>query len=187
MKKLLWLLLLPVSAFAADAVVNWTHPTQFTDGSALAVGNIASTRVEFGSCAGTAFGVKAGEVIVPAPATTATITNLAPGTHCFRAYTRTVAAVGALESAATAAVSKVVPFVPPNPPVLSTVVTLVWDIQQKRYGWMVARQVGTVPLGTQCSPEKVVLNRGYYEVPLDKVTLTRLPRSAIVVSKCEAT
>ena len=173
-------------AHASSATVSWTHPTQYTDGSALPLSGIASTRVEYGSCVGTAFGTKTGEVVVVAPAVTTTVTGLTPSTWCFRAYTKTTAAAGGLESGPSGVASKVIPFPAPNPPVLSTVITVVYDIQQRRYGWMVARRVGTVPLGVECNPEQVVLNRGYYEVPLDKVDLTRMPRSIIVVSKCEA-
>ena len=112
------LLLLSFSGplLAANVTVSWTHPTQFTDGSALALNQIASTRVEYGSCAGTAFGTVAGQVTVPAPATTTTISGFAPGTHCFRAYTRTTVAAGNQESGPSGMATKVIPFPPPNPP-----------------------------------------------------------------------
>ena len=181
MRKLLALLLLPFAAGAADVTVTWTHPSANTDGSALSVSNIASTRVEYGSCSGTAFGTKAGEVVVPAPATTTTVT-LAPGTHCFRAYTRTVAAVGGLESGPSGVASKVVPYSPPNPPVITVVNIVAYEIRQSPRGMVsLGRNVGTVPLGTACG---VKVTGDYYEVPLDAVTLSKMPKSAVVVAKC---
>jgi hypothetical protein len=175
------LALVTFTAGAADVQVNWTYPSLNADGSALTLANIASTRVEHGSCSGSAFGVKAGEVVVLAPAATTTFT-LAPGTHCFRAYTRTVAAVGGLESGPSGVVSKVVPFSPPNPPVITVVNIVAYEIQQHPvYGARLGRMVGTVPLGTACG---VKVTGNYYEVPLDRVNLSKMPKSAIVVAAC---
>ena len=177
------LALATVTAGAADVTVTWTHPTQNTDGTALPLASIASTRVEYGSCSGSAFGTKAGEVTVTAPGTTATIT-LAPGTHCFRAYTRTVAAAGGLESGPSNAASKVVPFPPPNPPVITVVNIVAYEIQYHPvHGPRLGRNVGTVPLGTACG---VAITGDYHEVPLDAVTLSKMPKSAIVVAQCAA-
>ena len=182
MRTLLLLALLPLTALAASVTVTWTHPTQNTDGTALALANIASTRVEHGTCSGTAFGTKAGEAVVPAPATTTTF-DLGPGTHCFRAYTKTVAAVGGLESSPSGVASKVVPFPPPNPPVITVVNIVAYEVQtHPMWGNRLGRNVGTVPLGTECVPGEIV--DGYYEVPLDQVDLYRMPKSPIVVAKC---
>jgi len=60
-------------AHAGTATVSWTHPTTYTDGSALALTDISQTRIEYGTCAGTAFGTKAGEQIATGTATTVTI------------------------------------------------------------------------------------------------------------------
>lgn len=187
MRKLILLMCLAApAAMAANVEVNWTHPTAFTDGTPLSVGQIASTRVEYGSCAGTAFGVKAGEVVVNAPATQASI-PLAPGTHCFRAYTKTTAAAGGLESVATNVAQKVVPYSPPNPPVLTVINVVAYEIQMHPVqGPRLAREVGRVPLGTACGEEPIVYlaDGTYYEVPLDQVELYRMPKSAVVVAKC---
>ena len=182
MRKFLLLLCLTAPpAMAADVTATWTHPTQNTDGSALAIVNIASTRIEHGTCSGTAFGVKAGEVVVPGPATTTTIA-LPPGTHCFRAYTRAVAAVGGLESGPSGVVSKVVPFSPPNPPVITVVNVVAYEIKPHPRGVVgLGRSVGTVALGTACGTR---ITGDYYEIPLDQVELSRMPKSAIVVAKC---
>lgn len=117
MKKLLALLLLPLSAFAGSATVSWVHPLTYTDGSTLPLADIQQTRVEYGTCAGTAFGVKAGEVIVTGTATSTVINNLAAGTWCFRGFSK----AKNLESATSNISSKVVPQAPPNPPTITTV------------------------------------------------------------------
>jgi hypothetical protein len=122
-------------------------------------------------------------VTVTGPGTTATIA-LAPGTHCFRAYTRTVAAVGGLESGPSGVASKVVPFSPPNPPTITVVNVVAYEITQHPVqGIRLGRNVGTVPLGTTCG---VKVTGDYYEVPLDQVTLSKMPKSAIVVAQCAA-
>ena len=94
MKKLLLLALLPIAALAGTATATWVHPTLKQDGSVLPLAQILSTRVEWGTCVGTTFGTAVGQVIVPAPATTTTINNLAPGTYCFHAATTSSAGEG---------------------------------------------------------------------------------------------
>lgn len=118
MKKLLPFILLAASAIAAAATLStsWTNPTQNTDSSAIPAtgpGSIASTRVEYGSCSGTAFGTKSGEVTVQGAATTASIPNLGPGTWCARAYTTNT--YGS-ESGPSNVASKVIAAPTPNPP-----------------------------------------------------------------------
>jgi hypothetical protein len=181
MRALLLLALLPLSALAAGVTVSWTHPTQNTDGTALALANIASTRVEYGSCSGTAFGTKAGEAVVPAPATTTTF-DLAPGTYCFRAYSKTVAALGALESGPSGVASKVVPYSPPNPPVITVVNITAYEYigPKGRNPARLGKVVGTVPLGTACGQSML---GAYYTVPREAVRFTRSTRQP-VVAKC---
>jgi hypothetical protein len=85
-KCLLLLLLLPLSAFGRDVVVDWTLATQREDNTTLPVSEIAATRVEWGSCSGTAFGTSAGVRDVAPPALTTTLA-LGNGTWCLRAFT----------------------------------------------------------------------------------------------------
>ena len=88
MKALAMLALLVVfSANAADVKVSWTHPTQYSDGTALPLESIKDTRVQYGTCATTAFGTLTAEKYVAAPAATWTFTAVAAGTYCFRAQT----------------------------------------------------------------------------------------------------
>jgi hypothetical protein len=184
MRKLLALLLLPLAAGAADVTVNWTQPVANTDGSSIpatGAGSIASNRVEWGTCSGSAFGVKAGDRTVPA-ATSAVVANLAPGTHCFRAYATNTYGN---ESAASVAASRVIVAPTPNPPVITTVA-----VAAMLYRNGVQYRVGTVELGTACGA--LVVDRrkraDWYTVNRDDVRLNKrgrdLGKSAVIVAKC---
>lgn len=166
---------------AANVTVSWTHPTRFVDNSTLALSQIASTRVEFGSCSGAAFGTKAGEVTVPAPATSTTINGLAPGTHCFRAYTRTTAAAGNQESGPSGVVTKSIAFPAPTPPEIVTVETVARL-------WLNGRPslvAGRIALGTPCGEVK---DGRWAKVARDDVRLNWLGNlvRGTVVAKCAA-
>ena len=176
-------------AQAANADLTWTYPTTNVDGSAIpatGAGSVASTKIEWGTCEGTAFAVKAGEATVPAPAKAYSVAGLGVGTHCFRAAV--VNSFG-VQSDWTAAVQKVIAAPKPNPPVFTTVNIVAYDVRwQAGGGTKLARAVGTVPLGTACG-DRAITRRGlrsYHEVPLDQVDLRGLPNSAVVVAECEA-
>lgn len=66
----------------------WTDATTNEDGSAIpatGAGSIASTRFEWGTCNGSAFGNKLGEVTVQAGSPrVAPTSDLPPGTYCGR-------------------------------------------------------------------------------------------------------
>lgn len=116
MKKLLALLLLPLSAVAADATVTWTHPTQYTSGAPLALEAIRETTVQYGTCTTATtptFGTLTKETIVPGPAATVKLTGIAAGTYCFRARTTDTAG---LVSAWSTVVSKAIVEVKPKAP-----------------------------------------------------------------------
>lgn len=116
MRRLLALLSLLVTlpALAAPVTVRWTNPTSYVDDSALASADITRTRIEYGSCVGAAFGTKAGEFISAGNDTSEVSPSLAPGTHCFRAYTT----AKGVESATSNVSSAVVPQPAPKPPTL---------------------------------------------------------------------
>lgn len=181
------MLLYAINSRAADATLSWTLATQNTDGSAIpasGAGSLASTRVEWGSCSGAAFGTVAGTVTVPTPTTTHTITALGVATYCFRAFSRNSYGV---ESAASLVVSKIIPAPTPNPPVLSATITVAYEVKSHPVeGTMLGRNVGSVEIGTPCLEQPIVytMSGTYYEIPLDKVHLTKMPKSAIVVTKC---
>jgi hypothetical protein len=172
------------AAYAADATITWTMPTQNTDNSAIPAsgsGSIASTRVEWGSCTSTGgFGTKAGERIVNAPATTTTITGLASGsTFCFRAFVRNTAGA---ESAASNVVSRVMPSPTPKPPVLSSTVSVVWSYKRTGRGESL-EVVGSAPIGTECGA-LIVAEAGMYELPRGSYTLDRPLRGGVPVTFC---
>jgi hypothetical protein len=104
------------TAHAADATVSWTHPTQYTDGTALPIDKIRETAVQFGTCTTATppgFGTLTRETIVPAPAATVKLTAVAAGTYCFRAKT---VDVNTQAGAWSAVVQKAVVDVKPRPP-----------------------------------------------------------------------
>lgn len=167
---------------AGDAVLTWTLATQNTDGTAIPASgptSLASTRVEWGTCSGSNFGTKAGEQVVAKPATTYTITNLAPGTYCFRAYSRTVAGV---ESAPTNVVSKAILQAPPNPPGNLAVADLVVYQVIGTPDAFALLPVGTVPAGTACDPSQSI--NGRYAVPRAAVTWYGSVKPQVVVAQC---
>lgn len=177
-------------ADAATATVTWTNPATNTDGSAIpaapGAGSLTSTRIEYGSCsAANVFGAKAGEVTVAQPATTATLTGLAPATaYCFRAFAKNSYNS---ESAASNVVSKATPATTPNAPVLSSTITVAYDLRGIRRDGTVllGRAVGQIELGTPCLDYSYRTNRGtYHGVDRDRVRLVREPRSAMVVTRC---
>ena len=177
-------------ASAGEITGTFQYPTAFEDGTPLALAQLERVRVEYGSCSGSAFGTKAGEVIVTPPATSFAIPSLAPGTYCARAFAKTLPAFGGQESAPSAVVSKTLPWPAPKPPTIVTVSTVVYELRSHPIdGQRLARVVGSVARGVACGPEPIVYARGadYHEVALDKVSLSTMPRSAIVVAQCKVT
>lgn len=177
------------SAMAATATLTWTHPTMNTDGSIIPAtgnGSIAQTRVEWGACSSTGgFGTKESEVVVQYPANTITIDNFVGGeTVCFRAFSKNTYGV---ESNASAVVAKTFDAPKPRPPVLSTVITVAYEVTlDRKLNLRLARQVGTVEIGSPCMDTPMQTNKGiYYPIDFQYVTFTRQPRSSIVVTKCE--
>lgn len=181
-------------AYAAPVTVTWALPTANTDGSAIpstGQASLVSTKVEYGTCSGTAFGAKSGEVVVNVPATTATL-EIAPASnpYCFRAA---VTNAYGNQSAWSNVASKTVPLPPPPPPVvpnapvLSTTITVAYDLRGiSRDGTvLLGRAVGTVDLGTPCIDYAYATNKGtYHMVDRSNVKLVREPRSPAVVTKC---
>ena len=173
------------AALAAEVTVSWTHPVNFSDGTPLAIAQIASTRVERGTCNAGAFGTKQGEQTATGSATSVLFPSLSPGTYCFRAYTKATAAAGGLESIASNVASKVIPFPTPSPPVIVTVTTAVYDLKPNgKLGFV----VGTVALGTECGQQITSQGqRKYHELSMADVELTHMPSSILIVGQCEPT
>jgi hypothetical protein len=158
--------------------LTWLNPVANTDGSALPASQIASTRVEYGTCSGTAFGTRAGEVLTTGAVTTATV-DRPVGTHCFRAYTRTLAGA---ESAPSNVAQKII-LAAPNPPsnLVATGDGFAYAIQQTpdQLG-LVA--VGRIPPGTQCDTSQAVL--GKFRVPVSSVQWVGSARPVVVFAEC---
>lgn len=190
MKKLIaLLLLLPGLVLADEARVRWTNPTTNTNGTAIPAsgpGSLTETRVEYGTCDGTGFGTATGEVRVPAPATETTITGFEPGmTVCFRNFARNTYGN---ESGPSNIGTKTFPTPTPQPPVLTVVPPVAYEIKRTPEGLVkLGRDVGNVMAGTECSEVAFVANNHgtFYAVPTEAVTLYRKPRSQILVALCD--
>jgi hypothetical protein len=162
------------AARAGTAVMTWQHPTTGTQDGAtvpLPLSAIGSTYLEAGTCSGSAFGALVASQSVTAPATTGTFSDLAPGTYCFRAFTKTTASPPQ-SSGPSAVVTKTIAApgpVIPNPPSV-TVTTTAYERRLFRY-----RVVGTVPRGTPCS----AVQGGYGLIPSDSVDYYRRPRGPV--------
>lgn len=184
-RRLMWILCVAsLPALAADITTTWTYPTQNTDGSAIpasGAGSIASSRVEWGTCAGAAFGTKLGEASIPAPTRTHVATGLPPATYCVRVYaTNTYGA----QSDASSVASVIVNPPKPQPPVITTAtVARLWTL----FG--PGTVVGSVEIGIACGELKRDTRKAdWHTVPRETVALNRrgqrLPSSAVIVAKC---
>jgi hypothetical protein len=162
---------------AGQATVSWQNPTQYTDNTPLAPSDITRTRVEYGSCAGIAFGTKAGEVLTTGAANSITIPNLVAGTYCFRAYTT----AKGQESVASIAGSGIVPQAAPKPPTLTTIDVTAYRVLMPANRFAFER-VGTVPLKTACSAAESI--KGFYIVDRAKVRWDGPIKPSVVVAKC---
>jgi hypothetical protein len=165
---------------AATLNLTWTNPTTNSDGSALALSAITATRLEYGSCVGTAFGTKAGEWTQTGNVAASVSPNLTPGTYCFRAYTR----VGALESVASNVATKTISQPPPSPPtnlVADPGNLVAYGISQTP-DKLTTFPVGTVMAGVVCD-SGTTLN-GLYKVPRGSVAWAGNVMPAVVFANC---
>lgn len=92
--------ILSLNAFAGDAIVSWTYPTTYEDGTALPISELTEVTIYYGQ---TATGPYTANKVVAPPATTTTITNLAKGAWYF---TATVTSTNGLESVQSIIVNK---------------------------------------------------------------------------------
>ena len=178
--------LIPSTAMAATATLQWAMPTQNVDGSSIpATGNgaIVQSKVEYGPCTAGGLTVE-NTVLVDAPATTVTVNGFVGGeTACFRVRVRNSFGV---ESEPSNVVSKTFDAPKPRPPVLLSSITVAYDVTfDRQLNVKLGRQVGTLALGTPCL-DPVSTNKGvYFTVDAGAVTFTRTPRSSVVVTRCE--
>lgn len=156
------------SASAAPVNITVAAPTQNVDNTAIPAtgpGSIVSYRVEYGTCAGTAFGVRVGEVTLTS--TTGTV-DLPPGSYCFRAFARNTFAQ---ESAASNVVARTVAAPVPQPPTIVTVAVVAGINMAPLYrinadGTRGSVVLGFIPVGAKCIGSPVYTYRGkaYHKV-----------------------
>jgi len=191
MKKLILLSLMFSSTVLGDtATVTWNHPTTNTNGSTIPAsgeGSLVSSRVVYGICTvvGT-FNNAPSSLLVLYPTNSVEINSLAAGQWCFGVYSKNT--YGS-ESLISAIVSKTIANTPtiPNPPVILTVATIAYEINSKGN---LGSPIGTVALNVKClGTEPLITKRGntYYELSIDDVQLSKMPKSAIIVGLCAIT
>lgn len=190
-KLLLWLTIASLAgsidyARSDTVTASWVNPVLNNNGSAIpatGAGSLASARLEYGTCVGTAFGTKAGEVVRAMPVTTVTL-NLDPGTTCIRVK---VTNTFGLESAASNVAVKVVsPPTPGAPTNLTVTEPVAYDIRpnETTFAFDRGRAVGTARLGAACDEDRTT-GQGFYALERpSRVKLTREPRSTALVAKC---
>lgn len=165
----LLLLLSSVAYAATPPTVTIVDPTTNTDGSAIpssGPGALVSRRIEYGTCSGTAFGTKQGEVVVAEPATTYVFSGLTtPGDYCFQGYALNTYG---LESAVSNVVKKTV--VAPTP----GKATLSMNVFEKQNGKVVL--VGKIALKVKCGADAKCQSpfsgAELFNVPRNRVTFT---------------
>lgn len=157
------ILLLALAAplgFAADASLTWQHPSRNVDNSlipATGPGSIAATRVEYGTCNGTAFGTAEGQQVFTGTVTTGTITGLTAGrSYCFRAFSRNTFGE---ESAASNVVARAIPAPTPQPPVLSSTISIAYE--ERRFLWFrYLAAAGSIPEASPCMESVTITAAG---------------------------
>lgn len=179
-----------IQAYAADATVSWTHPTQYTDNSTIPAGVLTATEIRYGICNATKTGFLASPapvtVSVAYPGTTRTITGLGAGAWCFQA--RSLAGASNPSDWTGYAFKDIV--LVPKPPVLNSTITLAYETWQFLGKTYLGRYVGTIELGTPCQEGAIVTTSRatYYEIDPAAVTFTegRTPRPGPIVTQCAA-
>lgn len=193
MKKFIGLLVVTLSTFgsglalSADAVLSWTNPVLREDGSALGIGQIKETQIDYGPCTpdDLALASVTGTKAFPGPAATGTIIGIPWGKWCFQARTVSTDLTDNTSRNSGTVWARFV--APPNPPVITTVGKVAYEVLSHPVdGVRLGRAVGTISLGTPCSPEPVVQTFGgtYYAVPYEAVVFSKVSKSATVVALC---
>lgn len=170
-------------ALYANAVtVTWMAPTSNTDGSTISPAGpdvIASYKVEWGTCSGAIFGVKAGEQTLPVTPLTATITGIAAGLTCFRMFATN--AGGISSDASNAAQKTILPLKPAPPSLITVQLSVVYQVLGVKDKFALV-PVGTVPGDTPCDTAQSV--NGFYAVPRSTVSWYGSVKPQLVVTQC---
>lgn len=192
-----FLILCIFSIYANAETVTWTAPTKNTDGTTIpscvsAVcppDSLASYKIQWGTCNGTAFGIKAGEQNLPLTPPTVSITGLAPGLTCFQMFAINTSGVS---SDPTNAASKLIVPVTPNPPTIITIavvagVNVVPVFGLSSTGVRSSTVIGFAPLGITCLGDPLAATyRGqkYYHVNPADVIFWATPSTPNAVAAC---
>ncbi len=174
-KFVLLSMIVACSAFAGEATLSWTAPTQNEDGSTLT--DLAGYRIYYGTSQAT----MTTQIQIANPGLlTYVIPNLAPATWYFNmtAYT-----TSNLESAHTNFVTKIIePTIPNPPPDLYILGTDVYTLTKQRDSISFLK-VGTAPAGTKCITSQYA--NGYYVIPRASVAFTGTVRPEVVFAQCQ--
>lgn len=181
----LFSVLLPLSAGAYELTVSWTNPAQNTDGTPIAAsgdGALKETRIEYGSCIGSAFGTPIGEEIVAHPNQTVVIGGLAPGVYCVRAYAVNNSGTSS-EPSGVAQGTIAAPV--PQPPTITTVEKVAYQLDGGKL-----QRVGEIALGIGCTGEPLYSRgwRTFYAIDPAEITFKNggQQTGAVYVAACEA-
>lgn len=177
---------LTCSAGDGSVEVNWTPPTQNTDGSPLQ--DLTGYKLYHAT---TSAGLASASPIILPPSSTYTINNLPAGplyvglkatnAQGIDSVMSNVANINVLVPSDADSVTVTV-GTQPNPPTIVTIQTLVYDLGPNGG---IQKLVGSIALGVPCGQFiKRKNGKDYHEVPLDQVDLDRMPKSAIVVAVC---
>lgn len=153
MRKLLAaLLVLPLSAIAGTATLNWTAPTTNTDGSPI---NGAITYRVYGALQGQT------KALIGTGTSPYVHTQVPTGTFC---YAVTAVVTGA-ESAQTPEVCRVIPAPTPNPPTITAIAVVAGVTDNPVFkiladGSRSSAVAGFVTVGTACTGPVVFTYRG---------------------------
>ncbi len=158
-------------ALAGTLNYTLTMPTLYEDNTPLAVTDITQSRIEYGTCQGTApnqtFGTLLGQIVTPSNTTTVTKSGFTAGDYCSRAY---VTAKG-VESLVSNMVPKTVLQAGPKPPILAATVTLAMTVKHTLHGWDLVNNIGETRLGAKCDPTQYFGN-GFYALQDPKADVT---------------
>jgi hypothetical protein len=172
-----------------QALLSWTAPTQYTDGTALLAADLAAFRVYQGASASTL--ARVAEVVGTARG--ATRTGLAAGSNYFAVTAVTVAGAesglsevglkvattGGTVSASSSTTARL-----PSAPVLTVQQPTAYDVRRNGLRFAQGRPVGQVPVGTTCSNDFRIPGTELYRVNREDVRLTRRTNSPVIVAHC---
>lgn len=175
-----------VGAANDDVLLTWEPPTEYSDRTPLPAGAIGGYRVFRGASTSSMTRI----ADLAGSAREYLFRDLPVGTHFFA-----VAAVGTdgLQGVEATPGSRVVTVPPaasasvtlrvPGAPTLTVKDPVAYDVRLDGLRFRVARQVGTVPVGTVCHKD-FELPGGFYRVERADVQFSQTPGSAVIVARC---